>query len=374
MPASITRTTLSAAISTPGERVIQVKSATGFVAGYGLYIDREYMKITSVTGTLIGVRRGAQGTRATPHLLGATVQVAPPNYFTTFDRAGVGTAANELVQPYINIVNGNAWSVVGGVWQLDNEFGGSTNYGLSPAIWADCPLDKMLVDPSYGHTDGDDFTGSSGSPVTTAHKYEWSGANGTLTAVAAVPGGAWLLTATGADNDEIYVHAGSDAGIIKADAASTWWLEARLKISQITLAQGVFFGLHEEGANAATNMTDNTMALAVVDYIGFQIISATDVAAIWQSVHALNAGAHAVVSATAGTATTSYTKLGMKSVLGTVTFYIDGVPLADTVLSSATNFPLDQVMQVAFLSKCGQATANTMTVDWWRAAQTRLAN
>jgi hypothetical protein len=61
----------------------------------------------------------------------------------------------------------------------------------------------------------------------------------------------------------------------------------------------------------------------------------------------------------------------MKSVAGKVTFYVDGVPDATTVLSSATNFPLNLYGVPGFATKCGSAAANTLSVDWWYAATTR---
>lgn len=374
-----TTTSLSQAVSSASATRIVVASATGFAAGNICYLNREAMRINAVTGTNIDVMRGQYQTKAAAHPAYSTIWVGPaggasPFRFDDPNEGSAVTASTQSYLPQINVRNGKLWSVVGSTWMEGNNFTVTTNYGLSPAIWSDCPLDKMIKDPAYGVYDGDDFSGSSGSPVTTLHKYTFSGANGTFTQVAAIPGGAWILTAPGTDNDEIYVHANNAAGLIKADAASNWWFEARVKINQITTAQGVFVGLHEENSNAVTNMTDNTMALAVLDFLGFQVIQATDAAAIWQTVFALNGGARVAVSATAGTATAAYTKLGMKSVAGTVTFYIDGSPLATGTTSAATNFPLNQIMSAAFMSKCGSAAANTLTIDWWKAAQTRLAN
>jgi len=371
MPASITNTQLVNAIATTSENVYQVKSATGLVVGHGMYIDREYHVITGIVGTLVSVRRGAWGTRSTPHLAGSTVFVAPPQYFTTYDREGAGTYANEVAQPYINILTGCAWSVMGGRWVCNNTFGGSTNYGLSPAIWNDCPLDKMAVDPGYGIVDGDDFHGASGSPFVTAHKYALAGANGTLTAAAAFGGGA-VLTAPGTDNDEAYIIGSGGNLPFKLDAASTLWYEARLKVSQITTAQGVFAGFATEAG--VDFMTDNTMALKVVSSIGFQVIAATDIAAVWQSVMQLTSGARVAVNSALANASASYVKLGMKIVAGLCTFYVDGAPNATQVLSSAANYPLDALVAPVFATKCGTAAANTLTIDWYKVAQTRIAN
>lgn len=240
--------------------------------------------------------------------------------------------------------------------------------GLSPAIWDDCPRLLMLTDPTAGHFVGDNFH----VVLATAYGYELTGTNGTFAKVAAQQDGHGIISAPGADNDEAYLTFANDAGgLILADAATDWWFEARLKINQIATAQGAFFGLAEETAVAADFMTDNTMAMKVVDSIGFQIVQATDAAPTWQSMMQLNGGARAAVNATLHTATTDFVKFGMKSVAGTVAFYVNGVADGTTTTSAATNFPLDQVMSPTFARKAGSAAANTMTIDWWYAAQLR---
>lgn len=251
---------------------------------------------------------------------------------------------------------------------ISGSGGSTTGAGLSPAIWSDIPLLQMAVDPTLGVVAGDDFV----SLAVDGFPYDIVGTNGTFVPVAGQTYGVARATAPGTDNDEIFVSSNNNlAGLIKADATSTWAVEALVQINQIATAQGVFVGLSEETATGADFMTDNTMAMKVLDWIGFQIIHATDAAAIWQTVHCLNGGARVAVSATAATASTSWVKLGMKSVAGVVTFYVNGVALADTVASSATNFPLDQVMQFVIASKCGSAAANYINIDWWKAAQLR---
>lgn len=246
--------------------------------------------------------------------------------------------------------------------------GTASGAGLSPSIWSDCPLLEMAVDPTLGITDGDNFT----RVQATGFPYELVGANGTFAAVAGQAQGVARILATGADNDEAYISSNNDkAGIIKADATKNWWFEARVKLSQITAEQGVFVGLAEETGVGADFMTDDTMAMKVLDSIGFQIVHAAAAAAQWQSMMQLSGGARAAVNATLVLGSTDYVKLGMKSVLGTVTFYIDGVADATTVLSTAANFPLDQVMEVVFATKTGKATANSLDIDWWKAAQLR---
>lgn len=249
----------------------------------------------------------------------------------------------------------------------------ATVAGLSPAIWYDCPLVGMKHDPTIGIIDGDDFQ----RVQATGFPYLITGANGTFPAVANVQYGQAKLTTGGVDNDECYVTTNNNvAGLIKTDGITLWWFEARVKVSQITLAQGVFVGFAKETGVGVDFMTDDTMALKVQNYLGFQIISATDIAAVWQTVHCLDAGARVAVSATAATASASFVKLGMKAVYESDTvqrvwFYVDGSPLATSVLTSATNFPLDKVQQITFATKAGQGTANGLTLDWWQAAQIR---
>ena len=350
MPASLTRTTLAAAISAGSDTQILLLSGTGVAVGYGLFVDREFMVVTDISRTpFIGVMRGQSGTHATPHVKGASCFIAPKHYFTTYDRFGAGTYANENAQPYINIRNGKVWMVVGGVWIEGNTYGSYTGYGLSPAIWGDCPLAGMLVDPSLGSFDGDDFMSSF---PTTAHGYVISGANGTVAHVAAVPHGEVMLSASAADNDECYFSSGNNThGCIKADAVSTWWFETRIKINQITTSQGVFVGLHEEkGNNAATNITDTTQALPC--------------SIIWDSRSSWHRhrGYPAVRSCAEwrrscrcerdcrhGHCGLYKTRAEVRRRNRNVSD-IDGVPLATTVLSSATNFPLNQVMQAPWIS------------------------
>ena len=206
----------------------------------------------------------------------------------------------------------------------------------------------------------------------TGFPYKIQGANGTCLTVAGTPYGVIQLLATGTDNDECYVtYNNALTGLIKADATHDWCFEARVKLSQITAEQGVFVGLAEESAVGADFMADDTMALKVIDAIGFQIVHATAAAAMWQTIIQLNGGARVAVSATAKAGTTDWMRLGMRSVSGTVTFYVDGNPLANTVKSSATNFPLDQVMLPTFATKTGKNAANSLYVDWWRASQLR---
>lgn len=256
--------------------------------------------------------------------------------------------------------------------QILNKDGTADGAGLSPDLWGDCPRLQMLIDPTLGHFVGDDFVLANGESFTTAKNYVLAGDNGTLTHLAADPNGVAVLTAPGTDNDECNVNLNSGVGVIKLDATKNWWFETRVKISQITTAQGVFVGLITDDITMGVDfMTNDTMAMKVQDALGFQILAATDIAAVWQSMMILTGGARVAIDATLLTAGTGWVKLGMKSVLGTVTFYVNGVAETTGTTSDATNFPLDQYVVPAFATKCGSAAANTLSIDWWYAAQLR---
>jgi hypothetical protein len=92
---AITATTLSTAVlagNPSTDYFINVASATGitapnFTSGAGitwLLIDQEFMLVTSVSGTVIGVLRGQNGTQATPHVINSQVQIGLPGDYANF--------------------------------------------------------------------------------------------------------------------------------------------------------------------------------------------------------------------------------------------------------------------------------------------------
>jgi len=249
--------------------------------------------------------------------------------------------------------------------------GTAAGVGLSPDIWDDCPRLDILLDPTMGIMAGDRFT----AVQATGYPYEISGTNGTFLPIADNPGLA-RLSAPGTDNDECHIAYNNDiAGLIKCDAAKKWWFEARVKLSQITVEGGVLVGLLEQAASADAIIADNTMVLtATLDYLGFQVVEATAPASmVWRTINQL--AARTAISEAAATCSTSWVKLGMKSVpnaagsVATVTFYVDGLALADTVLTSGTNYPLNKYLIPQFAVKTGAGSAFNLDMNWWEAAQ-----
>lgn len=108
---ALSETSLSAAV-TSSQTFVTVASASGAVAGGGLYVGREYMSIADsyTTGTRIPVlRRGA----AVSHAASEPVWIGPAAAFVNGDRDGSCVAAAQPYLPLINVSNGKIWDCGG---------------------------------------------------------------------------------------------------------------------------------------------------------------------------------------------------------------------------------------------------------------------
>lgn len=101
--ATMTETTLAAAITSASAQVIVVTSGTGFAVGNVLVVDGEAMTVQSsyVSGVNVPVTRGVSGTVAGLHASGATVLQGQPQYFSKVDPNGPCTSTNELALPRV---------------------------------------------------------------------------------------------------------------------------------------------------------------------------------------------------------------------------------------------------------------------------------
>lgn len=105
--ASITSTTLSAALASPAQgspaTTVTLASGTGVAVGQGMVIDGEYLTVTAATSatTRWTVQRGQGGTVAGPHASGAPVFIGPGNYFSfgSRDLGGPCTSTLETALP-----------------------------------------------------------------------------------------------------------------------------------------------------------------------------------------------------------------------------------------------------------------------------------
>ena len=143
MPATVTLSTTTLQYSVgKSDAQIKVASSTGLTADTRLYVDRELMSVVSVgltagNYTQVNVRRGVDGTTASPHSSSATITIGRGDQFYDSDPAG---APNEavLVSPYINVVDGTVWYAQGDTtgpeavrwWQKTTTTYGETSLGV----------------------------------------------------------------------------------------------------------------------------------------------------------------------------------------------------------------------------------------------------
>lgn len=117
-------TTLSSAITSTSNTTVVVASATGITAGStALYVDRELMLVTGVSGTNIKVIRGYAPTSATTHLSGSVVYLGPIGNgpFIGYDKTGSCTSTNETYLPQINPATGKRFNCNASTWTVVND-------------------------------------------------------------------------------------------------------------------------------------------------------------------------------------------------------------------------------------------------------------
>lgn len=146
---SLTSTTLSLAIN-DSTRQVQVASATGVTAGVYLFMDREAMQVTSISGTVAQVARGVAGTAARAHAASTIVYVGAPERFYKTEVVGTCTATAELYTPRIVLPTGNVYTCQNSVWKMIGADVGS----LTVACYTG-PLATGSVDQSCFTADRD---------------------------------------------------------------------------------------------------------------------------------------------------------------------------------------------------------------------------
>lgn len=116
---TLTHTTLSGAI-TASATSFAVASATNIAADVRLFVDKELMIVTAVSGTTVTVRRAvANGGQATRHASGARVWVdnaTQGSPFITYDVSGACLTSEMRWTPMINTANGSIFECEGGYW------------------------------------------------------------------------------------------------------------------------------------------------------------------------------------------------------------------------------------------------------------------
>lgn len=149
---SLTTTTLSTAVTDLNALTVVVASATGITApGTGtnlvyLYVDQELMTVRTVSGTNIGVARGAGGTRAQLHAANSLIYVAPPQAITTVDLNGSCTAANQTYLPVINVRTYTFWNCASTAAPLTAAQGGTAVAAIGQwQGWSSAPTSERAT-------------------------------------------------------------------------------------------------------------------------------------------------------------------------------------------------------------------------------------
>ncbi|MCP4541699.1 MAG: hypothetical protein GY832_31590 [Chloroflexi bacterium] len=249
----------------------------------------------------------------------------------------------------------------------------------SPLIWDDCPWLQFQLGADDGLTYFNDFHDgnyvlANNQTVTDLGQgvsgFTAATGGSTISMNADEPVGALTLNSTTDDEDAgICILGGlNTAGQVKFVSGKKFWFEARVKSLNITDARfGIFCGFAEEGLNATTSLIGANDALPDVDYVGFHKLAADGDK--FDTGHRKNAGAAAAVKADAVTiAADTYKKLGIYCDGTTVTFYADGVALADTCLLATATFPTGEELAFYFVAMNAHGDAAESTIDWVRIA------
>lgn len=110
---SLATTALAADVGA-GDTLWTLTSTSGVTPGVRLFVGRELVAVDRLTGigTQVIVRRGIDGSLATPHVTADTVYIGRGDQFYSVDP--FGQPPNPIaVYPYINVVTGTLWGVQG---------------------------------------------------------------------------------------------------------------------------------------------------------------------------------------------------------------------------------------------------------------------
>jgi hypothetical protein len=207
----LTQTSLSTAVTTTSGRTIQVASATGIAApalpaypggaavSTQLYIDDELLDVTAVSGTLVTVRRGSNGTRARTHATGTNVYVEPASLgaFIAYPLAGSCLTGSYPATVMVDYLDAETFACVNGVWAIQTITGQqhfpnillqATAYNNATTTFSN--VTSLAFPVSANHT----YTGTcqivfQGTATTAGPKFQLTGPASPTTVLLAVDGG-----------------------------------------------------------------------------------------------------------------------------------------------------------------------------------------
>jgi hypothetical protein len=257
----------------------------------------------------------------------------------------------------------------------------------SRALWRDCPWFELqggtkdgfaiFNDLVYGHYTQAANVAASATTIRDGGMCAFTGATAGATVAPATdaPTGVVKLANT-TDGESTVLQLcgnGNIAGQFVFEASKRVWMEARIKVANITDNEhGVALAFAEEGRTITAGILTAADAVADVDIVGFAKL-ATDEAVLKTVHNTASGGGISVVSATAGTvAADTWTKVGLYCDGTRVYFFQDGTLLADSVALTATNFPDGEEMALYFALVPGSGGGDcTASIDWFKVAQER---
>jgi len=247
--------------------------------------------------------------------------------------------------------------------------------GPSPIIWADCPVEEIIADPTKGIHFFDDFINF--APITTAGAsggyYGYIDGGNTIQQLATEINGVVRLALDTTDDDEsCLITGGNTAGMVKvlSTAFKKLWFEARVRTSEVTTAGGLFVGLIEEASADGDLVADGCGALTTADYVGFRVLD-DDNDGLDAAYRCYNQTEQVVQNAAQVLEADTWYKVGLSvDETGILRYYVNGAQVGSNVQwSDAATFPDGEELALAIARKNGTGAADSIDIDWWRCAQ-----
>lgn len=257
----------------------------------------------------------------------------------------------------------------------------------SELVWRECPYFQLQQGVKDGFAYWDDFLGNyiqaaNVAAASTTVAQPWAAftdatAGNTLASGIAptdAVGSLVFNSTTTQEGSIIQLHSALNtaAHINALSATNRLWLEGRFKVSTITTEEiALFFGLGIVGRAITLGMiATGGAASAAVDNLGFlyKAAATTAISTVYGNSNANTLAATGVIAAD------TYTKLGLYWNGATVTFYQDGVALADTLALATSNFPAgaNLALYLSMMDGTGAST-NTAACDWVKIAFERTS-
>lgn len=257
-----------------------------------------------------------------------------------------------------------------------------TSRGLSPGLWADCPLDDIARGHVAGIVLDDHFLKSAGITAVTTDAslvglpYRGFNSSGGTHTQPDVAGGELALTEATA-NEANWLRSTVCPFQISQQLGDLWF-EARVKVSSITNI-GMLVGLWDNVANTVDiplSAADPPIMATTGNFVGFHMrenaIGAVDTIYKADGVavvpgQTVNSAVHTMVADT-------YVKLGMRFTrrTGLLSWHVNGSPCGNTKAvpnNTGTDFPADVRLGLLFGQKLVATAAGVSTIDRWTCAQ-----